>query len=140
MQDLWKDCISQTIWPLGQSMLNILEKCNKKPYLPAFYKSWSFFSKRTVWDIKDETVKDSQNRNKTWVFDGNLYIYKESLKDQYGSDCQTVFFWSKFAKKYWKTRWKLMNENLVERTIYNHCLLWVCCSTLFLEYIEKSKI
>ena len=53
--------MSQTIWPLGQNLLNILEKYNIKPYVPFFIKVDHFFIKKQYGST--HTVLDSNFSN-----------------------------------------------------------------------------
>ena len=74
--------MGQTVLPLGQNLLEILEKYNNKPYV-FFIKVDQIFLQgqyRSTRIVPDSSFsKDASNRNKT------VEINKESLRGQYGS-------------------------------------------------------
>ena len=108
--DPWKVNRGQTVLPFGQNLLEILKKIQQWT-ICAFYKSWSNFSKTTVWvnphcpqfKFFKRCLKHKQNTSFWWKFIKNPWEDNmgetESLRGQGGSDC---IIFCRLMKILWK--------------------------------------
>ena len=84
--DPWKGNRGQTVLPFGQNFLELLKKkINSKPYV-FFHKSWSIFSKTTVWINLYCPWFKFQKMLEMEIKQLLMEIYKESLRRPYGSN------------------------------------------------------